>query len=595
MTLARNWKKWLMLLLIATMLMPLVGPTRSARAAEKTAAQLMPETTVFYAEIAHPDRVLATLLDHPLSKKIQASPEYRQGLKAPQLAPLYGVVDAMELKMDMKWRPMLQKLTDGGLYVGVDIASKGGVLLAKSSDPELPGRFADALADVARQTAAEHGNDNAVERRDYKGIVAYKINKGVHAAVGPWLVISNQGDLARAVADAYLGGQAPSLDDETEFRAARSGRRDGAAGWAYLKMRTLREMGVGREAFANRLNNPGVEFLLGGVLSVLRRADFVTLDLLADDTSLRAAINLPRSEGDIPKARAFYFGPEGEGGAPKPLRPEGTLLNLTMYRDLAAMWNAAPDLFDEDTAAKLAKADTDLSNFFGGRPFGAEILPAIGPRSQLLVVQMPADPDAKGPAPQIKIPAAAFVLQSPNPEKITPFMKVAFQTLIAFANIDGASKGRPTLMLTNEKREAGDLVSAEYLVMPGDKPMANAEVYYNFSPALAISGDTIIIASTKRLAESLMTLAKAQAGQTVKSNTLLEINGAATHQALAANREQLIAQNMIKEGHTREQAEAAINGLLQLVELIKAADVHLTRTDKTLSLELGVQIKPVSE
>ena len=46
---------------------------------------------------------------------------------------------------------------------------------------------------------------------------------------------------------------------------------------------------------------------------------------------------------------------------------------MSTYRDAAAMWAAADDLYDENAAAKVAQAESNLSNLFGGRDFGSEV------------------------------------------------------------------------------------------------------------------------------------------------------------------------------------------------------------------------------
>jgi len=585
---ARRTRTLLIPFVILAVVLPWAAPTR---AAEKTAAQMLPETTVFYAELPRADRLIQTLLDHPLAKRVYASDPYQQGLRSPQFEELMAVVGALEDKLGKQWRPTLESLTRHGVFFGADIASKGGVLLAKSDDPELTQKFAAALADIAREIAIVKGEADPVEQREYKGFNAYRIDKGYHAAIGPWLLISNQADLARSVADAFLGGDAPTLDGDAEFRAARSAKPNGVSGWAYLKTRTLRDLGIGREAFVNRSDNPGAELLVGGILSIVRRADFATMEVRAEQDGLKFAIVVPRSEGDVPRSRSFFFAPSGEGSAPKPLKPEGTILSVASYRDIAGMWLAAPDLFDEKTAAAMAKADGDLSNFFGGRAFGADVLARLSPRSQLVVVRQEFDP--KGAVPQIKLPGFALITQVKDPKVIVPNIKVGFQTLVAFANIDGASKGRPTLMLTNEKRDDGELLSAEYLVMADQNMAEMTGIHFNFSPAMAISGDTVILASTKPLAEKLLALAKQRGDATISQNTLVEVDGAGAIEALRDNREQLIAQNMIEQGNSRGEAEMAIDTLMQIVELIRGANLSLTRTDETLSLEIGVTLNPL--
>jgi hypothetical protein len=112
---------------------------------------------------------------------------------------------------------------------------------------------------------------------------------------------------------------------------------------------------------------------------------------------------------------------------------------------------------------------------------------------------------------------------------------------------------------------------------------------FNFSPSAAFSGDQFILSSTAALAKQL-----SAAPETVASssgiNTALDLHSAAIREALNDNREQLISQNMLSEGHSREEAEAAIDLLLEAVRCIKAAGLALCHKNDLLTLKLDVTV-----
>jgi hypothetical protein len=64
----------------------------------------------------------------------------------------------------------------------------------------------------------------------------------------------------------------------------------------------------------------------------------------------------------------------------------------------------------------------------------------------------------------------------------------------------------------------------------------------------------------------------------------------AISESLADNREQLISQNMLEEGHSREEAEAAIELLFEIVRCFKGAWMNLERVDQQLSLGLSLEV-----
>jgi hypothetical protein len=52
----------------------------------------------------------------------------------------------------------------------------------------------------------------------------------------------------------------------------------------------------------------------------------------------------------------------------------------------------------------------------------------------------------------------------------------------------------------------------------------------------------------------------------------------------------MIAQNMLSEGHTREEAEMTIDTLLKLARLAEKAELKLAAESETLALEASVDI-----
>jgi len=59
--------------------------------------------------------------------------------------------------------------------------------------------------------------------------------------------------------------------------------------------------------------------------------------------------------------------------------------------------------------------------------------------------------------------------------------------------------------------------------------------------------------------------------------------------ALNDNREQLIANNMISDGHTREEAERQIGILMEVLALFREASFDLKTTDGQLKIELAIE------
>jgi hypothetical protein len=121
---------------------------------------------------------------------------------------------------------------------------------------------------------------------------------------------------------------------------------------------------------------------------------------------------------------------------------------------------------------------------------------------------------------------------------------------------------------------------------------AAANIHFNFSPALVISKDHLIFASTKQIAVELADLAAKEGGpdklERVPQNTLIEVAPQPAAELLRANREQLIAKSMLEKGNNRAAAAKEVDLLVKLVGAVKDAKIQLTPKDKAIMLELDV-------
>jgi hypothetical protein len=586
-------RRFMIALLIAAAIAPAVLTPRAAVAADKSADQLVPATSAVFIEVNKPTQLASHILDNALVQRIMQVPEVRQGIdNNPKLANLYAVVAVFETEMGMKWRPLVETLAAGGLCVAFDPPTKGLIVVSKSRDQATLEKFRDTFLRLARKDAQDKGRPDPVQEGQYRGITAYKAGKGYMATFGPWLIVTNQSESGQRVLDNYLDSSGPSLADDAQFKEAKAGLGRGHSAWAYVKLSTLRDLGVAKQLLiGGGKKDFGAELVSGGLAGALRKAQYATAELHTTASSAKLALSVPFEGSQVPSDRRFFFAEAGKPSADKPLKPAGTILALSAYRDLSAMWQASPDILDENAAAGIARADSALSGFFGGRAFGNDVLASFKPQQQLLVVRQDFE-GRQGPVPAIKLPAFAFIFQSTKAKELGPFFKIAFQNAVGLAGIAGTQKGMPLLDLNTEPRGQGAVTSATYLPM-ANEPAANAKIQYNFSPALGMTGDYFMLCSTKKLAQDLVDLAqKREADQKVAASTLAELDPAPGLEALRENREQLVAQNMLQKGHGKEAAEKEIDLLFDLLGKLRGASVNMTFAKDAARLELGIQMAP---
>lgn len=558
-------------------------------AAEKTAAELFPPTTVGYLEVPQPSKLASVVLDHPLTKEIAAQPGYQKALQGREYQQVQAVLRVVEDKLGMNWRRAMASLTDGGLSFGFDLPTQGIAALAQTSDESLALKARDAVLELARADAAAKGRPDPVQEDDVRGVAIYQLGDVHIAVLGKWLLATNKRLLLAMVLENYLGNST-SLGSNEQFQAVRKDRPGQPAAWLYVDLRLIRLTGALKTALNKKSNNPPVELLAGGILGALPDAPYVTATLDLNDSRLKFTATLPADPRVIAKSREFYFGADGNGAAPPLLRPQESLLTLSTYRDLASLWRHAPDLFDERVNAKMAEAESGLATFFGGRNFRDEILGNLEPRLQIVVARQQF-PQA-GVTPAIKLPAAAVVFRMRKPAETTRVFKITFQSLIGFVNITGGMKGLPPLDLNSEKIDGALVVGTEYVLPDKIESRSEAGIHFNASPTAVFIGDRFILSSARPLALELLEQVQHESPAAAEINTNLLVDAKATHAALTDNREPLIARNMLDRGHDRAAAEREIEGLLRALAGVDQSSVQLTSDGQRLQLSVAITLAP---
>lgn len=558
-------------------------------AAEKSAAELFPPTTVGYLEVLRPGELAGLVLDHPLAREIANHADYQKALHGREYQQVQAVLKMVEDKLGMNWRRAVASLTGGGLSIGFDLPTQGIAALAQATDESLAHKARDAVLELARADAAAKGQPNPIQEDEIRGVTVYQLGDVHFAVLGKWLLATNKRLLLAMVLENYLGNST-SLGSNEQFQAVRRDRPEKPAAWLYVDLRLIRLTGMLKAALSKKSNNPPAELLAGGILGALPDAPCVTAALELDASHLKLTAGLPADPRAIAKSREFYFGAEGNGAAPPLLRPQESLLALSTYRDLASLWRHAPDLFDERINAKMAEAESGLATFFGGRNFRDEILGNLQPGLQLVVARQQF-PQA-GVTPAIKLPAAAVVLRMKKPAETTRVFKITFQSLIGFVNITGGMKGLPPLDLNSEKTGGALVIGTEYV--PPDKIESRNEagIHFNASPTAVFIGDRFILSSARSLALELAEQVQRESPAAADINTNLLVDAKVTHTALTDNREPLIARNMLDRGHDRAAAEHEIDGLLRALAGVDQSSVQLTSDGQRLRLTIAIALVP---
>lgn len=547
---------------------------------------VLTQTTAVCFSVTDPPALLDSLIRHPLVERLQEIPGIRQALASPQLQPLLTGRNFFQLQMGMPWLEALQAISAKGLWIAVDSSDQSAALLIRGRDEQLMQDVRLKLLELTRLTAGGNGKLDT-----YRDIPVYRLPQGGAAVVGEWLVVVNKSEAGRRLLDRLLDlktADEQSLSALPAWQQASAGRRPQSAAWLWAGMQAIRDKAGNRGVFQNQAENPLVELLFGGLQTVLNRTDWIQTELQVAESELRLTLTTPFSSDWMPEARQWYFGPEAAGQVPAVPQVAGLLGSFGMYRNVSEMWQRAGDLFSADMNDRMAEAESNLGTVFGGRDFGDEVLGAFGP--QLLLVAARQDFSVVQTVPAIQLPAFALVLTLKDAETMRPELRRAFQSAIGFFNITGIQEGRPQLDMDMQKSADSELIISRYL--PPKKPAAGeappVPLIYNFSPTVAFRGEQFVLASTEQLAAEIL---KAPRQPAVAANVVLDLQADVAGQLVADNQQSLISQNMLTKGQSREEAQAEIAVLQQLIALLRGATFQLRPDTAAKQLQLDVSLQ----
>ncbi|MCA8988535.1 MAG: hypothetical protein KDA78_12875 [Planctomycetaceae bacterium] len=564
--------------------------------AEEDLSSYYPAQTAIYVELSEPGELADDLRSRPeakaIAKKLKVVPAVAQALESQKYREFQTGMTILELGWGKPWYDVISSVAHNGVSFGFDPQVGGFVVIARAHEDADLHRIVRTVVVTAAADAARKKKPNPFKESEYRGMTVFEgpgIGIGVHDGK---LVVTNNLEMGRSVLDALLDGRADSLREQSRFQQALESRHADGLAWSYFDVEYFRSKHPDEDLYKNRAQDPGGELILGGILSALFQTPYATGEVLRDGRRITLGFDAPFERAGIEEEREHFFGPDGAGEAAVPVNVPRQMLGLSVYRDLSQMWLRSGDLFDEKSNNELNKAETGLSTLFSGRSFSEEVLGSLSPRIQLVVARQEY---AEGHTPALKLPAFALIAEMKDPKKTKRDFRRNFVNAIGFFNIAGATKGAPQLELDFSGAEGMELVSASPIVEVDEQTDEPGGIHYNFSPSMAFADSWMIIASTSQLAQDIATahtqeVAEGTSRTQERTNTVIELSLDPVIQILQENRDHLISQNMLKEGHTREEAEADIDSMLGVGQLVEHGELKLSTTPETIRLQLVIDL-----
>jgi hypothetical protein len=554
------------------------------------ANQWISPDAVVCLEISEPKNVLDFVLHPQLLDAVASSPEFKKQAETSGFKQFRMGLQFMELHLGTDWQTALRRLLGGGVTVAVG-PGDASVLIVDAENAEILNKLHNVSKIIADGEAAKRNDPDRVRSAEYRGVTSWTFGPNqAHAIIGNRLVVTNRPNTLIEILDRRAEPGGSSLAQSPTYQQAKKAAGSDSSATLYANLEVLKQLPKLSKALEGQ-DNPMAVLLLAGVLEALRDSDWLALglDVEADTVSLSLA-----SEAAAAGTGASAFtqpNESGQGAMPNFDVPR-QIASASVYRDLHGFYAAKDDLFPERTSG-LIFFENMMGIFFTGRDLTEEVLAETGPDIRLVVAEQKYDPAVGTPATQVPAFAAVFSLK--NPDKFKPVMEEAWQKALGLINFTRGQAAQPGLIL--DKPTHGDTkYTTAGFAAPTEDDRSAVDIRFNFSPSLAMPGGYMILSSSDKLAEDLIDAIEKETAAAVKplagKHSLVQIDGGQLASILGANREQLIRNNMVEDGNTREQAETAIGMLLMIVERVASVKLDIGndagRSKATLSVQLNM-------
>jgi len=555
------------------------------------AARWMPGDAVLVLEVSRPAAVLDLALYPKVLAEIGSFPAFKKQAANLEFQQLLQLLEHLEQRFDTDWKTGLGKLLGGGVTLAIGPGDH--VLLSiDSEDAEMLEQLHEIFLTIARGEAAKRGEPDVVASAEYRGVTGWTFNgKEAHAIVGNRLLVANKAEALRTAVDLRAEPNGRSLASLPAYQSAKRAAGSDAAGLALANLEVLKLL-PGVQNTLEPSENPLLALLFAGVTESLRGSSWLAMDLNVEGETLSLEAMVDGKATGQSGATAFAWpGEPGEGALPNLSVPR-RIAGLSFYRDLGSFYAAKDDLFPERTSG-LIFFENMIGIFFSGRQPG-EVLAEMKPEVRVVVAEQEYDP-AVG-TPRVQIPAFAAIFRLQDPESFSEVVEEAWQKAVGLINFTRGQQALPGLIIDRPVHSDTKFTLA-YFSSPAEdeeeQDKTALESRYNFRPALAMLGDYVVLSSTDGLARDLIDALKKEMAGSVKAlaetHSLVEVDGVQLASILRANRENLVLQNMVNEGNTREQAETQNDLIVTILKFLGQAKLnvksHNGRSQASLDLK----------
>jgi hypothetical protein len=583
-----------LVLILALILSAFAAQNTMAAQALPPAVRWIPQDAVISLELSKPKALLEFFTGEKATAAITALPAYQKQVSTPKFEEFLNLISFLEITLDTDWRTGLAKLTGGGITFAI-CPEDTVILIVDAEDESMLQKLHEILLNMARSEAEKQEQPNRVAstETEYEGVTAWTFNgEESHAIIGRRLVFSNRPEGLKAVLELRANTSAPNLTSNSTYQTAKQAVKPDAVATIFANLKPLVQIPNIAQLLEQQSQNPLAALLFAGIIETLRDSNWLALGLHIEEATLVFQASVDGKTVAPTSPVAFAIPAKSDEGALPNLSIPRRIAALSLYRDLHGFYAAKDDLFPERTSG-LIFFENMMGIFFSGRDLTNEVLIETKPEIRLVVAEQEYNP-AVG-TPQVKFPAFALIFRLRNPEQFNEVAEEAWQKAVGLVNFTRGQQAMPGLII--DRPYQGKIkYTVAYFSTSGIEDKANLDQRFNFRPALAMPGEYLVLSSTDGLARDLIDALNQEMEDAVKPSagihSLAEIEGGQLASILEANRITLVRQNMVNKGSTQEQAEAGIDMLISLIELLNSAKLSigvqegLTRAQLEMKLNL---------
>ena len=241
---------------------------------------------------------------------------------------------------------------------------------------------------------------------------------------------------------------------------------------------------------------------------------------------------------------------------------------VRLRRSLASLWSHRDALIAERGIPGLVEFETNFGNLTAGMSWVEEFLPNLG--DEVILIGMRPDWSSDEPSPTLRLPAGAFLWPLRDAAGMERALRVTFYNTIGIVNASQQGMMEGASLLPAAENYKGVRIETARYEPPVGKTGRSLHVRYNLSPALAVVDGYLVLASSDSIVKMLIDGRGGRFDPADTANADLWIEPSQVQAMLEENREQLIAQAMLRQGDRREAAEAKVDLGLELARFVRA-------------------------